>query len=71
MKKRPYIAIVQKSEAFGEEIANYQNYPTFPVVPCWANELHQSELLPIRSTLDCYDLINAKYANDIDDASLI
>lgn len=70
-KKRSYIVVKQSTEAFGDEIFEYRNYPTFPVVPCWANELKQSELLPIKATLDCYDLINAKYANDIDDASLI
>lgn len=69
--KRPYIIIKQKSEAFGEEIFDFRNYPSFPIAPCWSNENHQSELTPIRATLDCYDLINAKYANDIDDASLI
>ena len=69
--KRAYIIIKQKSVAFGEEIFDYRNYPSFPVVPCWSNENHISELTPIRATLDCYDLINAKYANDIDDASLI
>lgn len=70
-QKRPYIIIKQKSEAFGEEIFDFRNYPSFPIAPCWSNENHQSELTPIRATLDCYDLINAKYANDIDDASLI
>lgn len=70
-EKRPYIIIKQESEAFGEEIFDFRNYPSFPIVPCWANETKQSELTPIRATLDCYDLINAKYANDIDDASLI
>ena len=69
--KRPYIIVKQTTEAFGDEIYEYRNYPTFPVVPCWSNELHQSELLPIRATLDCYDLINAKFCNDVDDASLI
>lgn len=70
-EKRPYITVKQTSEAFGDEIYEFRNYPTFPIVPCWANETKQSELAPIRATLDCYDLINAKYANDIDDASLI
>ena len=70
-EKRAYIIEKQNSEAFGEEIYGFRNYPTFPVVPCWSNENHMSELTPIRATLDCYDLINAKYANDIDDASLI
>ena len=69
--KRPYVLVKQSSQAFGDEIFEGRNYPSFPVVPCWANEIKQSEITPIKSTLDCYDLINAKYANDIDDASLI
>ena len=69
--KRGYKAVLQTSEAFGDEIYGYENYPTFPVVPCWANELKQSELVPIRATLDCYDLINAKFCNNISDAELI
>lgn len=70
-EKRPYITVKQTSEAFGDEIYGFENYPTFPVVPCWANELKRTELGPIRSTIDCYDLINSGYANNIDDANLI
>ncbi len=70
-EKRKYIVVKKTSEAFGDEIYEYRNYPTFPVVPCWANEFKRSELLPIRSTIDCYDLLSAKYANSLDDASLI
>lgn len=69
--KRAYIVVLKSTEAFGDEIYEYRNYPSFPVVPCWANENHQSELLPLKATIDCYDLINAKFANDVDDASLI
>ena len=69
--KRPYIIIKQTSAAFGDEIYDYRNYPTFPVVPCWANENKQSELVPLKATIDCYDLINAGYANDISDTELI
>lgn len=69
--KRPYIVVKQSSKAFGDEIYEYRNYPSFPVVPCWANEEKQSELLPLKATIDCYDLINVGYANDISDAELI
>jgi hypothetical protein len=69
--KRPYITVKQTSEAFGDEIYDYRNYPTFPVVPCWANELKRTELAPIRATIDCRDLIASGYADNIDDASLI
>ncbi len=70
-KKRPYIIVKQSSQAFGDEVYGYENYPSFPVVPCWANEVKQSELVPLKATIDCYDLINSGYANNIDDASLI
>lgn len=70
-KKRPYIEVIQSSKAFGDEILRGENYPSFPVVPLWANENKQSELLPLKATIDCYDLINSGYANNIDDASLI
>ena len=69
--KRPYIVVKQTSEAFGDEIYEYRNYPTFPVVPCWSNERRQSELLPLKATIDAFDLINAGYCNQVDDASLV
>ena len=69
--KRPYIIVKQTTEAFGDEIYEYRNYPTFPVVPCWANERKQSELLPLKATIDAFDLINAGYCNQVDDASLV
>ena len=69
--KRPYIVVKQTSKAFGDEIYEYRNYPTFPVVPCWANERKQSELLPLKATIDAFDLINAGYCNQVDDASLV
>lgn len=70
-QKKQYITDKQSSEAFGDEILGYRNYPSFPIVPCWSNECKQSELMPLRATIDCYDLINSGYANNIDDASLI
>lgn len=70
-EKRPYIIVKQTTEAFGDEIYEFRNYPSFPICPCWSNELKQSELVPIRATLDCYDLINAKFCNNITDAELI
>lgn len=70
-EKRGYIAELKISEADGEEIYNFVNYPTFPIVPCFANLLKESELTPIRATIDAIDLIQSGYANDIDDANLI
>lgn len=70
-EKRPYIVFKNQSVADGEEIYDFMNYPTFPIVPLYANDMKESELLPIRSTIDAYDLIISGYADDIDDANLI
>lgn len=70
-EKRGYKMVVGESKADGEIIYNYENYPTFPVVPLYVNEEKESELLPLRSKIDCRDLISSGYANDIDDASII
>ena len=69
--KRTYIQVVKSSEADGEVIYDGQNYPTFPIVPLWANPEKQSELVGKREQIDCYDLIKNGFANDLDDASMI
>ena len=70
-EKRTYTQIVQTSEIDGEEIIDGENYPSFPIVPLWANQKHQSELTGRREQIDAYDLIKSGFANDVDDASLI
>ena len=69
--KRTYIQVVKSSEADGETIYDGRNYPTFPIVPLWANPEKQSELVGKREQIDCYDLIKSGFANDLDDASMI
>lgn len=69
--KRPYIVIKKESVADGEEIYDYMNYPSFPIVPLYANDAKESELMPIRSTIDALDLIASKYSDDVDDANII
>lgn len=69
--KRPYVQIVGTSEADGTEILDGENYPGFPIVPLWANLIHQSELIGLREKIDGYDLIQSGLANDLDDASQI
>lgn len=69
--KRPYKLIVRTSAADGEEIYDYENYPSFPIIPLWANPVHQSELIGIKESIDSYDLIKSGFANDLDDASQI
>lgn len=69
--KRDYILTVEKSKAKGVTILEGRNYPSFPIVPLWGNEVHQTELEGIRERLDCFDLIDSGFANDLDEASFI
>lgn len=69
--KRPYKLNVLTSEIDGTQIIDGENYPTFPIVPFWANDLHQSEIVGLDTQIDAYDLIKSGFANDLDDASLI
>ena len=69
-EKRPYIELGKTSEADGEVIYDGKNYPSFPIVPLWANPEKQSELVGKREQIDCYDLIKSGFANDLDEASM-
>lgn len=69
--KRAYKLKVRTSEADGTEIYDGENYPSFPIVPLYANQYKQSELVGLRSEIDAYDLIRSGFANDLDDASQI
>lgn len=70
-EKRKYILKVATSEADGEVIYDGENYPTFPIVPLYANRHKQSELVGMREDIDAYDLIRSGFANDLDDVSQI
>lgn len=69
--KRTYTQVKKESAVGGSEIMDGENYPGFPIIPLWANPHKQSELVGIRESIDCYDLIKSGFANDIDDASMI
>lgn len=69
--KQTYKQIVRQSVVDGTEILNGDNYPNFPIVPLWANSMHQTELIGLQSKIDGYDLIQSGLANDLDDASQI
>lgn len=70
-EKQPYIQIVQKSLADGTEIIDGRNYPSFPIVPLWANDEHQSEFTGLREKIDGYDLLQSNLCSTIDEASLV
>lgn len=70
-EKTAYIIKGTYSEADGFEITDGKNYPSFPIVPLWANDSHQSSIIGIREQIDCYDLIKGGFANTVDEASII
>ena len=69
--KRAYKLKVRSSEADGEEIYGGENYIGFPIVPLWGNQDHICRIKAWQPKIDCYDLIESGFANDVDDASLI
>ena len=70
-EKRPYKIKARYSEAWGVEIYDGENYPSLPIVPLWANDEHQSEIVGLREQIDCYDLIKSGFANTVDEASIV
>ena len=70
-KKRSYKLKVVQNPTDGERIYDAENYPSFPIVPLWANSEHQSEIVGLREQIDCYDLIKSGYANTVDEASIV
>lgn len=69
-EKRPYIEIVQTSEATGEISVEGQNYPTFPIVPLY-NTGRQSELTGNREAHDALDLMLSGLVNNVDAGEFI
>lgn len=68
--KRPYKVTIGTSEERGTEIIDGENYPGFPIIPMWCNEMHTSELSAIRTKIDAYDLMNNGFLNDLDSAQI-
>lgn len=68
--KRAYKYNVKYSEVDGE-IYEGENYPEFPIVPLWGNQDHVCRIKAWQPKIDCYDLIESGFANDVDDATLI
>ena len=68
-EKRPYLLSVRRSNVDGETVEGGDNYPRLPIIPMYANDLKQSELVGIRESIDCYDFVKSGLANEIDDNS--
>lgn len=69
-EKTKYILKTKTTEADGTEIYDGENYPSFPIVPLWANDDKQSELVGIQEQIDAYDLIKNGFLNDLDTAQI-
>ena len=68
-EKRSYKKTVISTKADGVSGERNENYSAFPIIPLYANDLHESELEGHRESIDCYDYIKSGMANDIDDTS--
>ena len=69
--KHGYTAIVERTEADGEQIVGYDNYSTLPIKRMLGSRLQQSTLVGLRQLIDSYDLIQSGFANDLQDCAQI
>lgn len=67
--KKAYKQTVRKTVAGGIEDVYSENYTKLPIVPMYANDAHESELVGIKECIDCYDFIKSGLANQIDDTA--
>lgn len=67
----PYVGIVTRTQADGEQLTGGENYSTLPIVPLWGSELKQSTLVGMREGIDAYDLIRSGLANDLTESAFI
>lgn len=69
--KRGYIKNTTGTKVGGTESIEYSNYGTFPIIPLWGSDLHQSTLVGMKGGIDTFDLVRSGFANDLDDVAQI
>ena len=69
--KRAYILKMRKTDIDNEVIYEGENYPTFPIVPLYGNDNHQSEFVGLQEQIDTYDLIKSGFCNNVEEASYV
>ena len=69
--KRAYKLNIVSSEIDGDAIYSGENYPTFPIVPLFGNDEHQSELIGLKTEIDAYDLLKSGFCNDLEDVASV
>lgn len=68
-EKRAYIVTTKRTESGGVEEEVGTNYPGFPIIPMYANDVRESEIVGLRESIDCYDFIKSGMANNVDEAA--
>lgn len=67
--KRSYKQRISSAPATGVMDVTGENYHTLPIIPMYANDQKESELVGVRSSIDCYDFIKSGMANNVDETS--
>lgn len=44
----------------------YENYTRLPIAVLYGNDTHESEIVGLRESIDCYDFVKSGFANQID-----
>lgn len=68
--KQPYKVTTARTDAEGTINVEGTAYPGFPIIPLYANEYKQSELVGMREKIDAYDFILNGFEDDLDNAQL-
>ena len=68
---KPYIEIVEESEAFGEEVVGTGELSTLPIFPMYSGKKRNSVLDNQKGKIDAYDMISSGFANDLKDCAQV
>lgn len=66
--KRAYILKELRNDLGVVDVCD-ENYTLLPIATLYGNDTHESELVGLRGSIDCYDFIKSGFANQIDDTS--
>nr|DAQ57830.1 MAG TPA: PORTAL PROTEIN [Caudoviricetes sp.] len=67
-EKRAYILKELRNDLGVVDVCD-ENYTRLPIATLYGNDTHESELVGLRGSIDCYDFIKSGFANQIDDTS--
>lgn len=70
-EKRAYILNIKRTDAGGIEEIIGENHSFLPIVPMYANDVRESELVGIRESIDCYDFVKSEFGNQLEDNATV